>query len=51
MRAGSTVVERGSKHSTDRVDPRTLDALIRQGMVRRDCDGMYRSTDTPLLVP
>jgi hypothetical protein len=44
------VVERGSKRSTDRVDPRTLEALVRQGMVRRDPDGVYRTTESPLLV-
>jgi hypothetical protein len=51
MRVGSTVVERGSKRSTDRVDPRTLEALVRYGMVKRDPDGVYRTTDTPLLMP
>jgi predicted DNA-binding transcriptional regulator YafY len=58
MRAGSTVVEQGSRRlevrpdgGTDRVDPRTLDALVRYGMVKRDPDGVYRTTDTPLLMP
>ncbi len=59
LKAGSTVIEQGSKRlevrpdgsTAARVDSRTLDALVRYGMVKRDPDSVYRTTESPLLTP
>ena len=56
LKAGSALVQQGGKTleqtaagELHRVDPRTLGALERYGMLKLDADGVYRITDSPLL--
>ena len=56
LKAGSALVQQGGKTleqtaagELHRVDPRTLGALERYGMLKLDSDGVYRITDSPLL--
>lgn len=56
LKAGSALVQEGGKTQErtpdgelHRVDPRTVEALERYGMLKLDHDGVYRITDNPLL--
>ena len=56
LKFGSALVQRDGKTLEQtaagelrRVDPRTVNALERNGMLRLDHDGVYRITDNPLL--